>query len=505
MSTAVSITQKERATMPQTDDRRNILLILTDQHRYDTLGCYGAATCRTPHLDALAARGVRFDRAYTNCVPCSPARAALFTGLYPHKNGVRVNNQLLNADLPNLATELGGAGYSLGYAGKWHVDDPPVASDYGFAGKDFPGYGYPIYQGLVEGLRFGPRAGSRGASPHYRDYLKAHGFDAPKVLEAHYGDNPGKQRQEMYALQSGSVEQSFEAMVAEDTIELLRSLGQREAPFFIWANFWGPHTPCLIPEPYYSMYDPAAIPEEPSFGETWERKPFVQQLVERHWGLSAGGWERWREIVARYWGYVTMIDDLVGRILAALDAQGLRETTLVIFSTDHGDAMGAHRLIEKGPFAYEPCYRLPFIAAHPQCANPGSVNDAFIYLQDLFPTFLEMAGRPLPTAPDTQSVLAQIRGEAVSTGRDSVYAQFFAQLFPYEQRILRTRTHKFVYNRSDIGELYDLEQDPWEMRNLIDLPESRAVQEELMARMREHMVRLDDPILRPFDTIRHVY
>ncbi len=495
--------------MPQDNERLNILLILTDQHRYDTLGCYGADICRTPNLDALAARGVRFDRAYTNSVPCSPSRAALFTGLYPHKNHVLVNNQLLNREVPNLASELGAAGYQLGYAGKWHVDDPPVASDYGFEGKDFPGYGYPIYKGLVEGLRFGPSANSRGATAHYADYLASHGYAPPKVLAAHYGDNPGKQGQEMYALQSGTLNQSFEYMVAEDTVNLLRTMKARRdqggEPFFIWTNFWGPHTPCFIPEPYYSMYDPVLIPEEPSFGETWEGKPFVQHLVERYWGLSNGGWPRWREIVARYWGYVTMIDDLVGMILAEFATLGLAENTLVIFSTDHGDNMGAHRLIEKGPFMHEQCYRLPMIAAHPQCESQGSVCDEFVYLQDLFPTFLEIAQRPAPEVPDTQSILPQIRGQAVPTHRDSVYAQFFAQLFRYEQRMVRTRTHKFVYNLSDIGEVYDLVNDPWEMHNLFDLPEAKAVQDELKALMRAHMVRLDDPALRSFDTIRHVY
>ncbi len=495
--------------MPQPAERLNIVLILTDQHRYDSLGCYGAEICQTPNLDRLAERGVRFDRAYTSTVPCSPSRAALFTGVYPHKNYVRVNNQELNPEIPNLASELGAAGYNLGYAGKWHVDDPKVATDYGFEGKDFPGYGYPVYNGLIEGLRFGPRAGSRGATTHYEEYLASHGYEPPKVLQAHYGDNPGKQGQEMYALHSGGLETSFEYMVAEDAVELLRIMKTRRdregAPFFIWANFWGPHTPCLIPEPYYSMYDPASIPVEPSFGETWERKPFVQQMVERYWGLSEGGWGRWREIVARYWGYVTLIDDLVGMILGELEALGCADNTLVVFSTDHGDNMGAHRLIEKGPFTYEQCYRLPMIAAHPRCDAPGSVCDEFVYLQDLYPTFLEMAGRPAPGEPDTRSILSQIAGAPASTDRDSVYAQFFAQLFRYEQRMIRTRTHKFVYNHSDIGELYDLVNDPWEMRNLIDLPETHGLQKELIAKMREHMVRLEDPILRDFDGIRHVY
>ncbi|MDH5363003.1 MAG: sulfatase-like hydrolase/transferase [Aigarchaeota archaeon] len=253
------------------------------------------------------------------------------------------------------------------------------------------------------------------------------------------------------------------------------------------------------------MYDPTAIPEEPSFTETWERKPFVQHLYERFWGLSSGGWQSWREIVARYWGYVTMLDDLVGRILTELSDLGLEEETLVVFTADHGDMMGAHRLIEKGPFTYEQCYRLPMVAAHPDCESSGIVYDEFVYLHDLFPTFLEIAEIAPPDVPDSTSMLNNLLGREESTGRDSIYSVFHSQIFPYEQRMLRTRTHKLVYNRSDIGELYDLVNDPWEMWNLIDLPETRAVQEELLDLMRQQMVRLDDPILGFFDRIRHVY
>jgi arylsulfatase A-like enzyme len=411
--------------MPQAD-RPNILLIMTDQHRFDTLGSYGAPTCRTPHLDALAARGVRFNAAYTPTSPCSPARAALFTGLYPHKNHVPANDGIVNPELPTLAGELGRAGYNLGYAGKWHVDHAKLPSDYGFHGKDFPGYGYPPTDGLIEGLRFGQW---RNRPPHYRDYLAERGIEPPKVLEAFYGDNPGKHNQEMYALQSGDLESTFEYMVSEFTIDLLRQFadpGQGEGqpakgrPFFVWTNFWGPHTPCLLPEPYYSMYDPAEIPEEPSFCETWANKPHVHELYERYWGLSSGGWESWREIVARYWGYVTMLDDLVGRLLDELDALGLADNTLVVFTTDHGDQMGAHRLIEKGPFAYEETWRLPMIAAHPAVEVPGSVCDEFVYLHDLFPTFQEVAGRAPHDAPDSASILDQILGRDTPTGRESV-------------------------------------------------------------------------------------
>jgi len=195
----------------------------------------------------------------------------------------------LNPDIPTLATELGKAGYNLGYAGKWHVDRDRVPTEHAFEGKDFPGYVYPPSGGVIEALRFG--GGRREPFPHYPEYLKQHGYEIPKVLDAFYGDNPSKQSQEMYALQSGTVETTFEYMVIEHATELLRRFKEAHAredkPFFLWANFWGPHTPCLLPEPYYSMYDPKAIPEEPSFTETWDRKPRVQELYERFCSLRS--------------------------------------------------------------------------------------------------------------------------------------------------------------------------------------------------------------------------
>ncbi len=485
----------------------NILLIMTDQQRWDTLGCYGAPICRTPHVDALAARGVRFDAAYAPTSPCSPARAALFTGLYPHKNHVLENGFVLNPEAPNLASELGQAGYNLGYAGKWHVDNPKVPTDYGFQGHDFGGYGYPIGRGLVKGLRFG--LGDRKSAMHYELYLKQHGYEPPRVLESTFGHNPGMQGQEMYALQSGSVEATFEYMVSEFAIDLLRQQGaayRREGkPFFLWTNFWGPHTPCLLPEPYYSMYDPRAIPEDPAYRETWENKPDVHDLYARYFGLDRWDWRQWQELVARYWGYVTMLDDLTGRILAQLRALDLEKDTLVVFTTDHGDQMGAHRMVEKGPYAYEESWRLPMVAAHPACQAPGSVCSEFVYLHDLFPTFLEVAGQPMPKEPDSQSILANILGQDIPTGRDSVYGAFAGHLFPAPLRFVRTATHKLVYNRTQIGELYDLCADPQELHNLIDAPEAAAVKEDLLQRMHDHMVRLGDPILPSFERMRGVY
>ena len=486
--------------------RPNVLLILTDQQRRDTIGCYGAPQCRTPHIDNLAQRGIRFNSAFPLITPCAPSRAGLFTGRYGHITGMETNGGRLDETLPNLATELPKAGYRLGYAGKWHVDNHRTPSEWGFdCIREFPGYGYPACSLNTPGLKTGPKEDSLIAR-NYLDYLREHALEPPELLEAFYGQgNPGLRDRELHGLHAGGIDHSFEAMVADETMELLRQFSQSEEPFLMWTNFWGPHSPCIVPEPYYSMYDPASIPEDPSFRDDLKKRPFAQTLVSRYWGIDPDNWGEWQGLVARYWGYATMIDDLIGRMLQTLDDLGLSENTIVLFSTDHGDNMGAHKLFEKGPFFDEECFLLPFIAAHPDCQRPGGECDEFTYMQDLYPSLLEAAGLEPEAQPDTQSILPLLLGEDGSTARGSAYCQFNSQIQAHKSRMVRTRTHKFVFSQSEIGELYDLVNDPHELDNLFDLPEHRDVQESVMQLMQDHMERTGDPMRGEFMRVRHIY
>jgi arylsulfatase A-like enzyme len=496
---------------------------MTDQHRWDALGCAVAPGQgpRTPNLDALAARGVRFTSAHAGAVACSPSRASLFTGVYPHVHGVTMNNLIINEGLPNLATQLGAADYGLGYAGKWHADHGKMPTEYGFAGKDFPGYGFPTADGTIEGMWFHRGTVSNGLSTvtsHYADYLDAHGLPHPEVLKARYGAHGG--RHEIDGLMSGDIESTFEAMVASDTIDLLESYGEAQEdgrPFFLWTNFWGPHTPCVVPEPYYSMYDPESIEPDPSFYETWEHKPHRLKLIERRWGLSDEGWAGWRGIVARYWGYVTMLDDLIGRILDTLEAQGLAEDTLVLFTSDHGDMMGSHRLIEKGAFCYDQAFRVPLIAAHPDCATPGGVCDGLVLMHDLYPTMLELAGAEIPDNCQFTSLAETVLDVTQHQPRESIFC-YSKHGIANGLRMVRTETHKLAFAPTEWGanadtvndpwqvaELYDLAADPFEMHNLMDVPAHRALQEEMVALMRQKLAEVGEPSLDYWDSVSEAW
>ena len=483
--------------------RPNVLVLMSDQQRLDTVGAYRLnPTVRTPHIDSLAARGIRFEGAFTPTAICSPARASLLTGLYPHKHGVTANGLTVREGVRTLPDYLGEAGYRCGYAGKWHVDQERGPTDFGFAGKDFLGYAFPG-SGLLPGLQYAAKPLTE--PNHYEVYLREGGFDIPTVSHRYVGTNPSNQAQEMFALHGGPVESSIPYFVAEEANRVIDEISSDGEPFFAWVNFWGPHTPCLVPEPYFSMYDPDAVPEHPSYCETFEGKPYRQQLIERLWGLGDYGWRGFQEISARYYGYCTLIDDMVGRILAHLQERGLSHNTVVVYTADHGDCLGAHRLIEKGEFMYDEIYRIPLVVAHPECQAPGTAQDDFVYLHEIACSVLDLAGIEVPAEMDGRSFLPAIRGEEHAWDRDEVFCIFNRHFTIANQRMVRTRTHQLTFNSSDPGELYDLTADPYQLRNVYGRPEYEDVRVDLMGRMEQYLRELGDPVYGWFRRISGAY
>ena len=483
--------------------RPNVVVLMSDQQRLDTVSCYGLNDiCKTPHIDALAARGVRFDAAFTPTAICSPARASFYTGLYPHKHGVTANGRCLDEGVRGVNHYLAEAGYRCGYAGKWHVDEETGPSSYGFIGQDFMGYAFPGSD-LLPGLQFGAKP--RGHNP-YADYLKERGFDPPPAVSHRYvGTNPSNQAQEMFALHEGPVESCIEYFVAEEANRVLDQLASGDEPFFLWANFWGPHSPSLVPEPYFSLYDPRDIPEHPGYAETFAGKPYRQQLIEKLWGLGDYGWEGFQEISARYFGHCTLLDDMVGRVVAHLEKLGVLDNTIIVYTADHGDCMGAHRLIEKGEFMYDEIYRIPLVIAHPECQAPGTACNEFVYLQDIMLSALDAAGLAVPDALDGESFLPAIEGKPYHNGREEVFCVFDRHFTVANQRMVRTRTHQFTFNSGDPGELYDLAEDPYQLDNRYGDPAYEDVRQDLIGRMDSYMSELNDPLRSWFARIKGAY
>ena len=480
----------------------NIVVLMSDQQRLDTVSCYGLdSVCKTPNIDALAERGVRFDAAFTPTAICSPARASFYTGLYPHKHGVTGNGHCLNDGVRGINHYLDDVGYRCGYAGKWHVDEETGPSDYGFVGKDFMGYAFPG-SGLLPGLQFNARP--RGHNP-YAAYLKDRGFDPPPSVSQGYVGTNQNLSQEMFALHEGPIESCIEYFVAEETSRILDQIATGDEPFFLWANFWGPHSPSLVPEPYFSMYDPTDIPEHPSYGETFENKPYRQQLIERMWGLGDYGWPGFQEISARYFGHCSLIDDMVGRIVGHLEQLGVLDNTIVIYTSDHGDCLGAHKLIEKGEFMYDEIYRIPLVIAHPNCESLNSQCDEFVYLHEIMLSAIDAAGITVPKELDGKSFLPAMVGQPYHNGREEVYCVFDRHFTVAQQRMVRSRTHQFTFNAGDQGELYDLKNDPYQLDNVYGQQQFAEVQRDLMGRMEHYMEELGDPLRTWFGRTKEVY
>ncbi|HVT68360.1 MAG TPA: sulfatase-like hydrolase/transferase [Trebonia sp.] len=454
----------------------NVLFLMTDQHRTDTLGCYGNPHVRTPALDRLAAQGTVFEACFTPTAICTPARASLLTGVMPFRHRLLANYERnvgyieeLSDAYPPFSARLRQAGYNVGLTGKWHVGRRRGPEEFGFDGVHFPGWHNPVYH------------------PRYVGWLAERGLEVPEVREPVRGVFPNGQPGNLLAgrldIPAGA---TFEAFLAEETISWLRAYAadyhDRGRPFFMAAHFFGPHLPYLLPREYLEMYSPDLVTLPASVSETFERKPMVQKRYSQHWTYDSLSGDTWRWLIAAYWGYVTLIDEQVGRILAALDDLGLAGSTCVTFTADHGEFTGSHRLHDKGPAMYDDSYRIPGILRVP--GAPPQRRAEFASLLDYTATILDIAGVAADPDADGASLLPLARGEnPPRPWRDAVLAEFHGHHFPYPQRMIRTRQAKLIVNPESLNELYDLERDPHELVNRYDDPAYQEIRDNLLHRL----------------------
>ncbi|TDE11179.1 sulfatase-like hydrolase/transferase [Jiangella asiatica] len=458
----------------------NILFLMTDQHRVDTLGCYGSRHVATPAIDSLAAGGTRFDRCYTPTAICTPARASLLTGSAPFRHRLLANyerNVGYLEDLPDdqftFTGPLNDNDYALGLLGKWHVGTHRTAADFGFEGPHLPGWHNPVDH------------------PDYAAYLAEQGLPPYAIGESIRAVTANGERGNLLAARLAQPpEATFEHYLATRTIETLERYAKRRdttgAPFFLATHFFGPHLPYLLPGEYFDRYDPDLVELPVSVAESFAGKPPVQRNYSAHWGFDTMPTEQTRRLIAAYWGYVTLIDVQIGRILTALDELGLADETAVVFTADHGEFTGAHRLHDKGPAMYEDIYRIPGIIRVPG-APAGQVRDEFVSLTDWTATILELAGADPAPAEDSRSLMPLIRGERPDWPAELV-AEFHGHHFPHAQRMIRDERYKLVINPESCNELYDLSTDPHELHNRYQHPELRPVRARLTRRL-YHLLR----------------
>lgn len=465
----------------------NILLVTTDQQRTDTLGTYGNEVVKTPNLDALAAQGTTFERAYTPTAICTPARASMITGLMPHQHNLLANyernvgfqEELEPSDaVVPFSYPLRDAGYSVYNVGKWHVGKERGPNKFGFEGVHYPGWGQPVRH------------------PDYERYLEERNLPPFRTSGEIRGTFPnGLPSNVIAGIYEGPIEGTFTYFLAEQAIEQLREAARAYRDdgkrFFLALQFFGPHLPYYLPKAYFDLYDPADVEPPAGFAETFENKPQVQRNYSAHWCGEQFSVDEWRKIIAIYWGYVTLIDEQVGRVLEALRKEGLEDSTAVGFTSDHGAFVGAHRLQDKGPAMYEDIYRIPFLMRFPD-APTGQRRSEFVSLVDLAPTFLKLADAQVPESYVGHDLSPLVRGESAPEWRRNIIAEFHGHHFPYPQRMIRSERSKLIVNPADINEFYDLEQDPAELENRIDDPRYKDERNRLYRELHQHLKAQDD-------------
>ncbi|RRD39098.1 DUF4976 domain-containing protein [Leptotrichia sp. OH3620_COT-345] len=470
----------------------NIVYILLDQVRKDMLGTYGHKIVKTPNIDRLAEEGVKFQNAFTPASVCGPARTSLFTGQMPSTHGIIKNGEKggigeILREAPNIMANL--KDYNTYVVGKWHVGTRSVPSDYGIKGHDFDGYGYPgsgIYKNLV--FNQPPTRGNR-----YKEWLEEKGYEIPEVSKAYFGDNPHLRVQELCGLLSGTRKETIPYFIIDEAKKFItESLNDRK-PFFTWINFWGPHTPCIVPEPYYSMYKPEDVVLDESFFRPLKGKPKHYRTISKMWGMWEASEERWKEVISKFWGYITLIDDAIGEFFSFLKENGLYNNSFIVVTADHGDAMGAHRMIEKGEFMFDTTYNIPMIVKDPRSGRKNETDDNLVYLHDLTSTAYDISGENIPEQFQGESILNIVR-ENYKNNRKGLLCQLAGHFVYFEQRMWRRKDFKLVFNASDICELYNIKDDPEEMENLFYNEKYKDIKKEMLTELYGEMTKIKDPM-----------
>jgi arylsulfatase A-like enzyme len=493
--------------------RPNILLILTDQQRLSTMSSYGDTPCITPNLDKLAEQSIRFETAYTSCPLCSPARASIMTGLFPHNHGITANVANIGCsvhELPDsetlLSRMLQQAGYICGYTGKWHLgtsgeegyvcgrtrkaadgslihvystNDQKVSlpKDVGFVGQNFPGHG-----------------GGGHRYQEYREYLVRNGY-------SYTIRKPEKEYPQWCGVFDGPLEATIPYFLIEHTISLADRFTESEdtQPFFIWHNFWGPHEPYYPTAEYYEFYREVEIPEWPNY--RWPSREIEGPHQEKiHQGGYGMRWKDWAEYVKYYYAFMTMIDGQIGRLLRHLEGKGVLENTLVIFTADHGETAGSHGgLFDKGFHHFEEIQRIPFLVRFPDGYRAGDVVKEFISLTDLYPTILDAAGAKVDAEDiDGRSLMPLMHGFH-EKWREEVAVEFNGLGGVVQTlRTIRWRNFKYGFSAGSEEQLYDLEKDPYEMKNTAVDPEYQEILAEMRSRMLAWMEKTFDPAEKSF-------
>ncbi|RZU42181.1 sulfatase family protein [Edaphobacter modestus] len=440
--------------------RPNVLVLLPDQWRAQSVGCFGNEEVHTPHLDQLAAEGALLQNVIANSPVCCPARAVILSGTYASTNGMVANDLRLRQNVPSVAESFAKAGYRTAYIGKWHLDGGP---------RD-PGFVPP-----------GPRR-------HGFEFWAANECSHKPYGNPYFHDTP-----------DAILSDKFEPEVWTD--EALRFLDAAGTdPFFLVVSTGAPHDPYIAPKRYMDMYDPAKL------------------TMRSNWTSVKGGT---REDIAGYYACITAVDDQVGRILAKLHERNLEKDTIVLFTSDHGNMLGSHgKTLKQKP--WEESIRIPGILRYPARLRSGQQNDTVFTHVDFAPTLLSLCGLPVPAAMQGQNLASELLGKRHPSDSAAALLQIFGPAGNEEGggwRGIRTRTHLYARTQDAPWLLYDLINDPYQLRNMVAEQEHQSLRQSLDHTLTTRMASIGDrwqadwmtPIgngldrYKPFETVQEYF
>ena len=467
----------------------NILWYCTDQQRFDTIGVLGNPHARTPALDRLVSDGVAFTRAYCQHPICAPSRASFMTGRYPSAVHVNYNGNDYfpkEAEATLVSRLLAEAGYDCGLVGKLHL----AGSKNRRESRADDGFRYFKWN----------HTSVNPLSPDqddYADWLSKKGLDPAEVVRLPH--------RKMDRVMAPTPERDNVPPDLHQTTwcteKALEFIGQAQAPWMLCVNVFYPHKPFNPPWEYYRRFDPAAMPF-PHFRESdIAHQDGLAEAGVRFQTRSLPPDERnARALYAAYCAMVALVDDQFGRILSFLDETAQLENTVVLFTSDHGEMLGDHGLVLKGCRFYEGGVHVPLIWSWPEHFRCGMRSSALVELIDIAPTLLDLAGLPIPERTQGKSLLPILTGRAEpDKHREFVRSEYFDHRpsSPVHATMYRDDRWKIVAYHSadhdDLGELYDLENDPWEFIDLWQNPEYRDLKLQLLKKNFDARVLAMDP------------
>ena len=480
----ISITQ---SALSREGSKKNLLFIVTDQQRFDALGFAGNTVIKTPNLDRLARQGAYFRNAYTPCAVCGPARSSMLTGSTVERTGVNSNEQTYYydgqgiMDMPTYDEILADNGYHCEYYGKWHalsshaeVYENPIQYAENGNWVFGPGGQSHIWRDELEELGPAPAPGDGefidGMSrwPYLANPLdRFYGMSWQDLLNQNLKHSQPDQHGELLM----DVEYTMTAFQAKQTLEAIERL--KDTVFSITCSFHFPHSPMLTPEPFYGMYPVEDMIPPVSINDPMTNSPYVKSN-SRDKRTEYADPDKIKYMISEYYGIISEIDQWTGKILDKLDSLGIADQTLVIFTSDHGEMLGAHGMREKNIF-YEESAHIPLLIKFPGEVPAGTTVDGYVSLVDLFPTILDYLD-----VPERESDGKSLRG--LIEGSDTLHGRYVVTEWDRDN-ISNYMVIKdgwkliipYTIQSTVINAMYDLNSDPYEMNNLLGSNPDRAL------------------------------